>query len=479
MPKQTSKAPSKSQLSSYNPATDEYLGSVTFTPGARIKTILSEMRQAQKVLVQRKLGKRKQMLKALQFEVINACDEVSLVINKNCGKSRQAGLSELFLAAQALAYWDSNDFAGQSSVQKQVRVIVCSPDYPLLLTLEALFVSIMAGCTAIIVAAPESVMVARLLERLVVATSELTPFVRVLYVDEQAHASNFSQEYLQIVATSALSSNWSFVDEMPLSNSAMIVLASADLAKTAQTAVYAASRNAGQCPTATDRIYVVASVYQQFVMLVTEAATQLTFGYSDQKKDLHDYGPLISETHADAVTTLFEEAVEKGAVIQYGGERDRLFFQPTVLSEATSEMLVVQTASHSPLIPIIRVADEKDAVEQANRFLMRSCLVWGGAAEADRLSEHLDAGEIVLNGDSAEFTISAKSFGTVLKPPATIIEQLNRPGNYRLLKTLLMAQYGATPAQRLTAIDLFRNSYKVQQLLNRVTEKTSKLIGRA
>ncbi len=464
--------PKITELQCKNPATDEFLGTIPLTSTDACLRDLAELQSAQKVLQLRTAKQRKQLVIALQAALLDECDEVTLVINKSTGKSREAGLREIFLAAQALAEIDVAAVDGREN--RPISLILSSPDYPLYLPLRALFEAIIAGSTVMLVAANDAAMVAKLILRLVKKCPDLAPFVRVSYLTKATLEELPIPDWVEPVLPSGFRVDWPDRSDFPKSNSAVLVLNNANIELCVSQIAPLVCLNAGQSPIAIDRIYVLKSLYQPFIDALSAEVENLTFGYSDQLKDLHDYGPLVSQEHTETVATLKAEALEQGAPVVWGGAVDRNFLQPTILGHCTSKMAVVELASNSPLIPVIACDTMEEAVTEATNYPMLACSIWSDAEGIVIADERVEGDYVVNQPYTKGFFISAESFSSVFKPPEMIIEQLNQPGNYRLLKTVMMAQFGTNPSQKMQALDLFRNSYKVQQMVNSVSEKAAK-----
>jgi len=143
-----------------------------------------------------------------------------------------------------------------------------------------------------------------------------------------------------------------------------IVLEDADLERAARGIVFGAFFNAGQTCISVERVYVVRSVYQPFVERVT-ALTQALRSGTEEGADL---GPIIAPAQVAVIERHVAEAVSAGARIASGGGRAAAgrVFPPTVLVDVDDSMDVVREESFGPLLPIVAVQDEEEAVRRAN-----------------------------------------------------------------------------------------------------------------
>jgi succinate-semialdehyde dehydrogenase/glutarate-semialdehyde dehydrogenase len=146
----------------------------------------------------------------------------------------------------------------------------------------------------------------------------------------------------------------------------MVVCADADLERAASGAVYGAFANAGQVCVSTERVYVVDAVADEFLRAVVEKTGRLRQGTGGEA----DVGPMIWPAQLAIVERHVEDARRRGARVLTGGRRNPayagLFYEPTVLADVDHEMLVMREESFGPLLPVMRVRDEAEALRLAN-----------------------------------------------------------------------------------------------------------------
>ncbi|KAA1421880.1 aldehyde dehydrogenase family protein [Nocardioides humilatus] len=149
---------------------------------------------------------------------------------------------------------------------------------------------------------------------------------------------------------------------------AMIVLDDADLDRAVHGALWGGLFNAGQSCVAVERIYVEAPAYDEFVGRLVKAAEELRVGHDEQGSFATDYGAMANEKQMEIVERQVADAVAKGATVLTGGQRrtDGLFYPPTVLTGVDHSMLVMTEETFGPLLPVMKVANEAEAVRLAN-----------------------------------------------------------------------------------------------------------------
>ena len=150
-------------------------------------------------------------------------------------------------------------------------------------------------------------------------------------------------------------------------NAPFIVLDDADLDAAAEGAIASKYRNAGQTCVCANRLLVQDSVYDAFCAKLVERVRKLNVGSGLEEGVT--IGPLIDEPAIAKVQSHIDDALKKGAKVVLGGKPHRagpLFFEPTVLIDASPAMLLAREETFGPVAPLFRFRDDKDAVHLAN-----------------------------------------------------------------------------------------------------------------
>lgn len=147
-------------------------------------------------------------------------------------------------------------------------------------------------------------------------------------------------------------------------NAPLIIMEDADLEKAAEMAVLGATKNSGQRCTAVKRVLCVDSVADDFVPLVVERAKKIKYG--DPMDPDTDLGTVIHEEAAKLFERRVNDAVEAGAELLYGNDRQGAVYSPTVLDKVPYDCELVREETFGPPIPVIRVSDIDDAIRVAN-----------------------------------------------------------------------------------------------------------------
>jgi len=141
-------------------------------------------------------------------------------------------------------------------------------------------------------------------------------------------------------------------------------------------------------------------LYDTFVAKLTDAVKNLRQGL-DGRESKHDIGALANENQVNIVTRHVEEAIAKGAKVTTGGKRTGVgtFFEPTVLVDVDHTMSCISEETFGPTLPVVRVADEAEAIRLANDSIYGlSASVWTGDKDrGERIARQLNAGAGNIN----------------------------------------------------------------------------------
>ncbi|WHY71738.1 NAD-dependent succinate-semialdehyde dehydrogenase [Fictibacillus enclensis] len=178
-----------------------------------------------------------------------------------------------------------------------------------------------------------------------------------------------------------------------------IVMEDANIEKAVQGLLASKYRNAGQTCVCTNRAYVQESIAEEFTEAFIQAVSALKVG--DGLEEGTDIGPLIDENAVKKVQNHLQDAIEKGGSLACGGSAkgDSLFMEPTVIANATDDMLCMNEETFGPLAPITTFKTAEEAIERANNtpYGLAAYLYTENLTQALTLSEELDYGIVGLN----------------------------------------------------------------------------------
>ncbi len=183
-------------------------------------------------------------------------------------------------------------------------------------------------------------------------------------------------------------------------NAPFIVLDDADLDAAVAGAIQSKYRNTGQTCVCANRFIVQSKVYDEFAARLTGAVKKLRVG--DGLKGETDQGPLIDAKALAKVENHIADARAKGATVVTGGARHAMggtFYQPTVLTNVSKEMILAREETFGPVAPLFKVDTDQQAVQLANdtEFGLAAYLYTRDLARSWRVTEALDYGIVGLN----------------------------------------------------------------------------------
>ena len=185
-------------------------------------------------------------------------------------------------------------------------------------------------------------------------------------------------------------------------NDALIILSDCDIEKAAEAVVLGRlARGNGQICCAVKRIFVEASIHDQFADLLTQKARALKMG--DQLQEDTDVGPLINEQAAKEVESFVNGAIKAGATLRTGGHRQAAFYEPTVLTNVHPDMVMFKEEVFGPVAPLVPFEDIEDAIRMANDspYGLQSAVFTRDINKALQIAYKLEAGGVIINWSSA------------------------------------------------------------------------------
>jgi len=249
----------------------------------------------------------------------------------------------------------------------------------------------------------------------------------------------------------------------------MIVLRDADIDRAANAAVWGGCMMTGQVCMSVERVYVDEAVADEFTRKVVEKARALRVGENGPTADI-DLGPFTLRSQIDTVERHVADAVSRGAHVATGGARRGdgagLFYEPTVLTQVDHTMQIMQDETFGPVIPIMTVRDEDEAIELANRSPYGlNASVWTRDIERGMaLARRIDSGSVCVNECVVSAGIPDLPFGGVKQSGVG-----SRHGGAEGLRQFCVAQSILTERRgRKTEITWFPYSARRARLLERM-----------
>lgn len=496
-----------------NPATGDRFGEVTVSTRPEVESAVADVRAASAQWRARPIRERYHVLRDLSKLIFDELDAITAVITRDTGKPRQDALIEVFTCLNYLNVvlkkaprWLRDERVGtglqffkRAYVTRRPygAVAVISPwNYPFVLTMNPLLGALVAGNG--VVAKPSEVTpaVGVMMSDLLARVPALRPLVRFVHGDGAVGAALVEAPPDLIfvtgsVRTGKLISQTAAATLTPVicelgGKDPMLVLEDADIAAAARWGAWGAFSNSGQTCMSPERIYVVEPVYDAFVAAIRAQAERLQVGYTLEEASDYDYGCMTFPRQLEIVNAHLDDARAKGAQILVGGSHEALFCEPTIVTGAHEDMLLLQEETFGAVMPVVKVRDEAEAIARANDSVygLSASVFSEDVQRARRVAEALEVGSVNINDTISHYGLPELPFGGTKasghgrsngreglqaftypvgivwgKPrPWDIATQLRQPGNYYRAKAAMAALIGPTWRQRLRGLyDLVRD----------------------
>jgi acyl-CoA reductase-like NAD-dependent aldehyde dehydrogenase len=441
------------RIRSYAPATGELIGEVPVMSADEVKQAVERARRAQESWGALPAEERSERLLRYRDAFVDRADEIVDLLVRECGKPRHEALLHEVLVAADLTTFFAKAAARvlaphevnlhmlkhrRSFVRYEPRgvVAIISPwNYPFQLPLRDAIIALAAG------------------NAIVIKPSEVTPLI-AMKAKEVWDSAGLPEDLFQVV-TGYGATGAALIDAKPdfvvLTGSVatgrrvaaacgerlipcvmelggkapLIACADADVERTARAIVFGGFSNAGQVCISVERVYAHREIHDKLVDRVVELTKELRQG--DPSQDFVDVGAIIFPHQIDVAEKHIADALAKGATLRAGGKRKEgpgQFFEPTVLDGCNHAMTVMTDEIFGPIVPIMRVTTEDEAVRLANDSdLGLNAYVF--SADRDhgrRLAERVAAGSVLVNDvltnggtpDTPFGGIKASGFGRVM-----------------------------------------------------------------
>jgi acyl-CoA reductase-like NAD-dependent aldehyde dehydrogenase len=396
-------------LVSRDASTGQAIGEVPETPPEAVGAIVDEVAAVQPFWAALPLGDRSRYLRRIAQVVLDEVDDLSELFAREQGRPRtEAVTMELLASIDALRWVAAHaprfladqrlrgnqlPLRGKRShlVRDPVGVVgVCSPwSSPWASGMRRVAYALMAGNGVVLVPDPlvplSAVRLVRALDRAGVPEG----LIRVAAGRGDLAGALERAGAGQVVRIGALGRD------------PMLVLADAPVPHAVSGALWAAFANAGQSRVNVARVYVRREIADRLVEELVAAAGRLRLG--DPRRWDVDIGPLASAEHLPVVRDAVDEAVAAGAERLTGGAADipgvpGPFFAPVVLRGATPEMRVLSTPLPGPVLPVVPVDSEDEAIALANETPSVGASVWtADRGRGERITRELRAERAWIN----------------------------------------------------------------------------------
>jgi succinate-semialdehyde dehydrogenase/glutarate-semialdehyde dehydrogenase len=424
-----------------NPLTGGEIGDVPIMGVEEVRGLVAAARSAQAEWSGRSLEERARALGRLRRTLVDRAEDIAGVVRSETGKVVGEAMSELVIACDQLGYLERTApsillarRAGSGWLGSRRARVVYEPygvigaitpwNYPFAISVASLATATAAGNAVVLKPSEYTQMTGTLLGELFAEATGLESLVTVATGDGTTGAALIESGVDKIVFTGSSTTGRKIMAAASESltpvvlelggKDAIIVLEDADIERAARGAVWGAFYGCGQVCMSVERAYVVDAVYEQFVQAVVAEARRVRA--SDEAEAM--IGSLIAPFQVEKVERQVRDAVTRGARVLLGGRSISIpghFFQPTVVVDVNHEMEIMREETFGPVLPIMRVADESEAVRLAadSEYGLDASIWTRDRARARRIAAQLDVGSVLINDHLVNYAMADLPFGGV------------------------------------------------------------------
>ncbi|WP_406945862.1 aldehyde dehydrogenase family protein [Halobacillus sp. SY10] len=181
------------------------------------------------------------------------------------------------------------------------------------------------------------------------------------------------------------------------SNSPNILFEDADLDYAVSSLVKGAFAFSGQVCISAQRIYVHQNIYDRFLKAFIEKTEALKIG--DPMSEETEFGPMINEDEAKRAKMWIDDAVDNGAKLETGGERNGTLLKPTIMTNVKSDMKIIAEEVFAPIVSVIPFSSENQVVHQSNDSIygLQAGIFTRDIDRAFRVADQLEMGGVWIN----------------------------------------------------------------------------------
>jgi acyl-CoA reductase-like NAD-dependent aldehyde dehydrogenase len=423
------------QLESFSPTTGEKLGSVDTVTPAKVQGVVDDAAQVQPLWAQLSLEDRAGYMRQAADVLVSEIDDLAELLTREQGKPRcESYLMELLPTVDAL-HWIARE-GPEILADERIRIrqpfllgkqsffayeplgvvgVIAPWNYPWSIPFGEVAIALMAGNGVVLKPASLTPLIGQRIQSVFEKAGFPEGLMRTVHgggkvghalVESSVGKVFFtgSVEVGRDVGASCAKQIKGCVLELG-GKDPQIVCADADLANATAGAVWAGFANAGQTCSGIERCYVVRPAAERFIAEVVRQAGRLRVG--DPLDWDVEVGPMVSKGQFDHVNELVDDALANGAERLCGGpvELDGLsghFIAPTVLTGVTHEMRIMREEVFGPVLPIVTVDSETEAIELANdsEFGLGASVWTRDRAKGERMGRLIESGMVWVNDHS-------------------------------------------------------------------------------
>ncbi|NOY77165.1 MAG: aldehyde dehydrogenase family protein [Calditrichaeota bacterium] len=423
----------ETKTESRNPITGEVLGQVPLNTIDDVREAIRKGREAQKIWAGISVKERAKRLLPIRDYMVEHAEELAEIISRDNGKVRlDALIADVLTGPLILSYYckhapkilaDETLWPGSivwfHKISKLVRVpfgvvgIISPWNYPFTIPFHEVIIALLAGNAVLLKMATQTQMVGMAFKKTIESADLPEGVFQYINLPGRLVGDAFLENGIdKLCFTGSVPVGKKLMAKAaetltPVSlelggNDPALICADADPYRAAMGVLWAGFSNAGQTCGGIERVYVHEEIYDAFLAILKEKVDHLRVGYDTDFNV--DMGGMTTESQIEVIQFHLEDALKKGARIAAESKVNnpgsyKNLIPARVLVDVNHEMRLMQEESFGPIVGVMKVRSEEEAVRLANDSNMGlSASVWSkNLKKAERLARQIQAGAVLIN----------------------------------------------------------------------------------
>ena len=348
---------------------------------------------------------------------------------------------------------ESNAFQRRIEREPLGVVLVVAPwNYPYMTAINTVAPALIAGNTVILKHATQTLLVGERMERAFAEAGVPADVFQNLFLDHETTAALIAAKSFGFVNFTGSVGGGRAIERAAAGTFTGVglelggkdpgyVMEDANLDQAVDTLIDGAMFNAGQCCCGIERIYVTAALYDAFVEKAVAIVSEYKLGNPLETETT--LGPMANVRFANEVRAQTAEAIASGATSMidpalFPEDDGGAYLMPQILTNVTHDMRVMRDESFGPVVGIMKVSDDDEAIQQINDsdFGLTASLWTADTARAAAIGRQIETGTVFMNRadylDPGLCWTGCKDTGRGAALSSLGYQSLTRPKSYHL-----------------------------------------------
>jgi len=418
-------------LKSINPHDQSVVGELEFSTPDQVKSTVVEARTAYEIWKEVPLEDRCTYVRKLKEKLIENKEKLAKLITLEMGKPLTQSLSEIDSELEFISYYADNGpkFLGSETILENdkelykvthepygVCACICPWNFPLSMVTSGVLPAIIAGNTVIVKPSEYTSLSQKMVGDLINETGLPKGVVNLVIGDNGVGQVLVDSDVDLVWFTGSTRAGMDIYKkcgekfirallEMGGSSPA-IVLDDAGIDNAVENLYWARYLNCGQVCTAVKRLFVQSGIYDEFVGKLVEKVKSVKVGNPIEDNDI---GPLVNPKQLHILEEQVKDAINKGSEVLTGGKRPISevlkkgnYFEPTILSNITMDMKIMEEETFGPVLPIVKFESVEEAIRMANNtdYGLSAEIYTSDLRKGEDIAKKIQSGTVAINTDN-------------------------------------------------------------------------------